>query len=277
MSRAIVVCAVAFAASLAACSLLVSTDDLSSDAAGVDAGGDVVVADAPASSDGGSGPDAPDGGADAAIDPSLVGWWTFDETTGSTVFDKSGRGHDMAVSGVTFAPTGGKYGGAGIFATGSFGVVEALGGAGFPLSGTISIWFSHALADSGDTFNTRGLFDTWDKTRSHVFIRRYSMDAPGMLQVAVQAQSTIGDYAWVQSFIAPRDAWTHVVLAWDSSTDRAALWVNGAPVRNGPYDKYPGTKPTMQELRIGKDFIGAIDEVRLYARVLTPAEALMVP
>ena len=33
----------------------------------------------------------------------------------------------------------------------------------------------------------------------------------------------------------------------------------------------------MQELRIGKDFIGAIDEVRLYARVLTPAEALMVP
>lgn len=277
MSRAIVVCAFASAASLAACSLLVSTDDLGGDAPAADAGGDVVALDA-SPSDAAPGPaDAADGGADAAIDPSLVGWWTFDETGGSLVFDKSGHGNDMIVAGVTFAPTRGKYGGAGVFATGSFGLVDTLGGAAFPLSGTLSMWLSHALPDTGDTYNTRGVFDTWDKSRSHVFIRRYTADPPGMLQLAVQPQSTTGDYAWVEAITLPRDTWTHVVFAWDSATDQAALWVNGALVNKAAYSKYPGTKPTQQELRIGKDFIGAIDEVRLYARVLTSAEALMVP
>src|SRR5689334_19858651 len=74
-----------------ACSLLVSTSDLATNppsAAPSPEGG--------AASTGAGATTPPEAGAEAGNptgDPSLVGAWSFDETTGNTAADSSGHGH----------------------------------------------------------------------------------------------------------------------------------------------------------------------------------------
>ena len=57
----------------------------------------------------------------------------------------------------------------------------------------------------------------------------------------------------------------------------AALYAGGTLVRSSPYDQHTDFKPTQQQVRIGANFIGAIDEVRIYDRALPAVEALKLP
>ena len=49
---------------------------------------------------------------EAQEDPSLVGWWTFDEGSGSVAADSSGNGNDGTLNGPVEWTPDGKLGGA---------------------------------------------------------------------------------------------------------------------------------------------------------------------
>ena len=45
------------------------------------------------------------------VDPNLVGWWQFDETSGTTAFDSSGGGFDGTINGSAGWNPSGRIGG----------------------------------------------------------------------------------------------------------------------------------------------------------------------
>jgi hypothetical protein len=270
--------AVVAAAGATACSLLVSTSGFSG--GGSDAGPDVAFSPAEAGvADGGARVDAGDAragdGGDASPpgDPDLLGAWSFDEMVGVTAHDASGKGHDAALDGALFVADG-VSGGAVQLDEDAKVRVALLDGPAFPKDGTISLWFRHAYTVSdGD----RGLFDGWDKTRSHVFLRRVGGATPTHFQAALQPADVTGTgaYAFASSFDTPAGVWTHVVITWSDTSRAGALYVDGALIAIESYDY--DFEPQGQSFTLGDGFIGEIDEVRLYARALSGAEVVALP
>lgn len=247
-----------------ACSLVVSTSDLSGGAgAGQDGAADTSAADALAAD-----ALANEAGGDAG-DPDLLLRLSFEDTAGPTAIDTSGKGNNGALkSGASFA-AGGIDGSRALELHGlDYVDVASLDNAAFPLSGTLSIWFQFepGAADSDD----RNPFDGWDKNRSHAFIRHARTTPEGEFQMALQPMGD-GNYALVKDFtVAPR-TWTHVVMTWDNAAGGGALYADGQQLKQGIYER--PFVATQQRVRLGEGLIGLIDEVKLYKRALNPNEA----
>jgi hypothetical protein len=257
----VVVIGMASATALAGCP---STDLLHGGAPPLDA----------ATRDAGDESDARDD-ADGASDLSLVGHWTFDETGGTKAADSSGRARDaILASGAAFSPGGGRYGGAVTLAAASFVSVD-LGGS-FPSSGTLSIWFRWDVLD-GD--GLARVFDDYDSKRGHIFVRRVNGAPETDFQIAYQpVDLTNGAYAWSRHFEVPRNVWKHLVATWNASTKSGVLVLDGAGDVATPYKEvFSGFVPDQQQFRFGGGLVGAIDEVRLYDRALSLAEAAALP
>jgi hypothetical protein len=267
MSRRAVAC-VAACALIAACSLT-DTSGLSDGPSGAPDAGDAAVLDAVAEAP----LDAPaDTGPDAAKDPTLLAEYSFEDPVGSTtVKDTSGNEkHGSLQSGATLVTDGVRghalsVGGAGFF------VVDALGGTLFPRSGTLSLWFRFDFAPTDMT--GRSVFDNWDKNRSHLFVRFPDGNStPGQFQMALQPATLPGGYAAVVNFTPQRNKWTHVVVTWDENIQVGAFFVDGVSLGQIAYDQ--AFVPTAQLFRIGEGLVGGIDEVRVFRRALTNAEAV---
>ena len=268
------------AMALAGCSFLLSEEFAAEDSPPP---GEAGAVDTTPSAD--TGPSVPDvvttdagvddgADADAALDPSLLAFWTFDH--GATVLqrDETNR-HDLNTTGGTIDPTGGVRGGAIVFAGGNTAQVTGLSGLNFPKKGTLSFWFKHNFPDADTT--TQGLFDDWDDQRAHLFFRRIGSDAPGRIQVALQPKVTSSSYAWAYGFDTQKWVWTHAILTWDSTAKTAALYVDGVARKVAAFVTGETFDPAEQQFRLSDGWIGAIDEVRLYDRVLSEPEALLVP
>jgi hypothetical protein len=276
--RARLIGAVVVALALAGCSLLISEDLAAEDAlpsgeAGVAPSGD--DGSTPPNDDGGGtiADGAPLADADAALDPSLLAYWTFEQTPSAVVEDQTGHGHTLILSGAQIVPGAGYRGSGLVVADGQTSIADSLADAAFPKSGTFSAWAKYDWPEND--IADRGLLDDWDRFRSHVFIRKDPSVAG--YQAAMQPASSAGDYAWVRGAPAQRNVWSHIVMTWDSVNKSAALYANGTLVSSSAYFQYPTTQPTQQKVRIGENFIGTIDEVRIYDRALPAAEALKVP
>ncbi len=257
-----------------ACSLLLA-DDLASEPRVI-----VVREDAeaprrddaaPASADG-----APDGAPDVeagVTDPTLIGWWSFDDATGATVPDLSGHGHEAILMGDTVISKATAHAGGAAVVSGAGARINVptLAGAAFPRTGTLSIWFRWEQMETSDHV---GVFDLYATERSHVFLRHANEDPAGVFQFALQASGPV-DYPFSAGFGVPSKTWAHVVLTWDEAAEQARLLVDGALVQTGSYKS--AFAPTEQLFQLGVDLHGAIDEVRLYSRALDPGEASLLP
>lgn len=266
------------AVALVGCSFLISEDFAAEDSPPPDEAGAV---DTTASAD--TGPSIPDvvtedGGADAdadaALDPSLLAYWTFDHGPTTLQRDETNR-YDLNTTGATIDPTGGVRGGAIVFAGSTGPQVDALSGVSFPKKGTLAMWFTHNFPDA-DT-SSQALFDDWDDERSHLFFRRIGSDAPGRIQVALQPKVTSSSYAWAFGFDVQKGVWAHAILTWDSTARIAALYVDGTARKVAGFGTGENFDPSDQQFRLSAGWVGAIDEVRLYDRVLPEVEALLVP
>jgi hypothetical protein len=255
---------------LVACSLTVDTSGLAGPGNVVPDSGDASVVDATAEASVDGSP-VVDAGRDAARDPSLVAEYSFEEQPGATTSrDSSGNDlHGLVQGDATFVTDGVrgralKVGGTGFF------VVNALAAGLFPRTGTLSFWFRFDFPPL--TGPGRSVFDNWDKTRSHVFVRYQDTGNPGEFQVALQPGAASGGYAAVAGFSPQRNKWTHVVVTWDEAAQEGAAFIDGAILGRGPYDQ--PFVPTGQLFRMGESLVGGIDEVRLFRRAFTDAEAL---
>lgn len=214
--------------------------------------------------------DANDGDAFLS-EPNLVAAWLFDETSGTVAHDATGHGFDGELQGDAAFTASGLRGGALSLGGGMDAMrVPALDNAKFPRSGTFSIHFRHEFADMAN----RGAFDSWDSTRNHVFVRRPDDYPADQFQVAGQYAG--GAYAFVHPFTVTLSTWTHVVFTWDEVSQVGTVYVNGVHGKTQIYEQGPFA-PDQQDFRIGRFFIGLVDEVRLYDRALSAAEAIAIP
>ena len=195
----------------------------------------------------------------------LVGAWSFDETTGTSAGDASGKGNTGTINGATHT-TAGKFGGALTF------------------NGT-SNWVT--VPDSASLHLTTGLtVEGW-----------VNPTASGTTWRALAVKETATGLAWAlypfgdgafpsaHAFTATEqwakgptkltlNTWTHVAETYDGTTIR--LFVNGVQVatkaQTGPL------VTSTQPLRFGGDalwaewFKGMLDELRVYDHALTAAQ-----
>ncbi|HEY6886160.1 MAG TPA: choice-of-anchor D domain-containing protein, partial [Solirubrobacter sp.] len=197
----------------------------------------------------------------------LVGAWGFDETTGTSALDSSGKGNAGTISGAT-RTTSGKSGGALTFNGRSSWVTVpnssslalttgmTLEGWAYPVTGgTSATWRSMFVKETASSlawalypFGDRGL------PSGHAFTSK-----------EVWASATKA---------ATLNTWTHYAVTYDGTTVR--LYTNG--VLSGSQPQTGSLVTSTQPLRIGGDaiwgewFDGRLDELRVYNRALSAAE-----
>jgi len=215
----------------------------------------------------------------------LVGYWSFDEGTGTIAYDLSGYGNNGTLYNDPTWTTG-KVGGALIFdgvddyidvidtGTSSLDTTSAF---------TISVWIYPNQISTGrryalvskrkNTYPLSGYFLGLDN-------EGWCDDNPGDLKATIGFnygnQSTVY-IECVDKGSVSKDIWKHLVVTYNSSGDIRAIYENGIK-QNSIGMRNVGTIDTNNEsLFIGKGhydgpFSGKIDEVRLYNRALSDAE-----
>jgi hypothetical protein len=197
-----------------------------------------------------------------------VAAYGFDEPTGTTTTDASGRGNTGTIAGAAVRTTAtAKYGGAITFD----GVNDMV---------------SMPDANSLDLTNAMTL-EAWVRPTALSNYRTVLIkETTGNLVYALYASSTFGGSgvqrpsAWIfadglgPTTALPVNAWSHIATTYDRANWR--FYVNGAQVATRAYT--PAIQASTGALRIGGNniwgewFAGQIDEVRVYDRALSAAE-----
>lgn len=203
----------------------------------------------------------------------LVGWWEFEEGSGSIAGDSSGNGNDGTIYGATWAT--GQIGGALDF-NGVSDYVNCGNDSSLkpPLPITISAWVR--LSGSGKTQyivvsdnQASDYYGVWFTVRPDNTLGVSYGDGgyPG----AVNRRSKIGTTALSE------DTWYHVAVVIEGSTDMS-FYINGAD-DGGTYSGSGGSLVySSGSALIGKEhnsaypFDGKIDDVRIYNRALSEGE-----
>jgi hypothetical protein len=209
-------------------------------------------------------------GAVAAI-PGLLGHWPFDDGSGTKVSDTTSlaRHGALPAAGVAWT-TDAVFGKALEFSAPSVGVsVPAWWNTAFPATGTLLVWVKGNF--SADEPLNRNIFDSWDSGRDHLFIRRTADTAAIEIQCALQRPST--QYAFVKGMAIENGTWQLVGIGWNASAKLGYCYLHGA--------RYPGTVQgdwslSDQAFVLGNEFIGVMDDVRLYDHMLTDDELALI-
>jgi hypothetical protein len=199
--------------------------------------------------------------------PGLVGWWGFDEGSGTVAGDSSGNGNKGTIYGATWVA--GKYGNAlsfnGIDNSVSVPYSSTLNLTSSPW--TVCCWVNHASL-------TSGVAQDYIRGRDTVGGAQYYLlyDTDNTMKVAFYNNSK--GWTAASSGMTPAiDTWYLVVGVWDRSTLK--IYVNGA-LKNS-VTASAGPNLNLQEVDIGlagdgRPMNGTIDEVRVYNRALSATE-----
>ena len=220
----------------------------------------------------------------------LVGWWKFDETSGTSAADSSGTGNTGTLTNAPAWTTGGMNNGALTF-NGNNQYVSAPDAASLkPASVTVSAWVK---PNDLSTYTTCG-----GATQSYIVFKRnsqtgwfegYNLFASPDGSVVFKTHDAGGGggntgIAASGAGALPLGQWTHIVGTF--SQPDMKLYLNGALVASSTYN-FPldyGTRP----LFIGRSgecggsgegiwdgyFNGTIDDVRVYNRALSAADIM---
>lgn len=208
----------------------------------------------------------------AAKDPDLIFYMSFDNASGDEIEDDSGNGS-----------TGFLNGDAELTADGKFGSALSLGGAGHVDCGnaeilnqdfpglTIEAWvYPTALGD----IQAPAVKWAWTVQGDH-FGLFLSENKP---LVAV-ADGVTSEGGFAATGAINENEWTHIAVTWDSQSFNEQVYINGKLDSEGRQNGSGINLNSAETLKIGAQitgtpryFIGLIDEVAVYGRVLTEGE-----
>jgi len=188
-------------------------------------------------------------------DPSLVGWWRFDELTGTTVSDSSGYGNTGTLNG-TYTRVPGQVGGAVSFGGKSYVTNNQPAPTAFPIGTaprTMTAWIK-IPARVTDWASILDHDDFWLR-----------VNASGVLQYNIIGISRVDD-----------GAWHHVATVYEGPDGNYRLYVDGqldqVGAASGPNTASGANWRIGQNLDGSSSFPGIIDEVRYYNRALSTSE-----
>ncbi|MFL6073781.1 MAG: glutaminase domain-containing protein [Mycobacteriales bacterium] len=203
----------------------------------------------------------------ATLGNGLAGAWTLDEGSGTVARDRSGGGHDAAVSGSWAAG----YGGTG----------TALSGTAATTASVLDTSASFTVAAWVNLSSTAGFATavSQDGTTASGFYLQYSGADNRWAFARVAADATDPASARALSPSAPAvGRWTHLAGVHDAAAGLLRLYVDGRPAGTAPF-----TTPWKAggPLVIGRGryngaavdtFPGAVDQVRAWSRALSDTE-----
>jgi len=212
-----------------------------------------------------------------AGDPSLVGWWKFDEGSGTTVVDSSGGGND------------GRLEGSAGWEAGNFGNAVVLDG---------SSWVQIPPA-AWDTIEKQVTVAFWAfggdaQPQSNFTFAAYSADENAARQASAHVPWGDGQIYWdtggvgydrINTPLPPefqKGQWVHFAFTKDADAGEVMIYVNGEPFHSGTGATLvmTGVNAFTIGVRATSDhasgYIGSIDDFRLYDRALTQEDIAVV-
>ncbi len=187
----------------------------------------------------------------------LVGYWKFDEGSGSTSADASGNSSNVLVGNATWVSSG-KSGTALGFNGSSQATVSGFNKiASYPF--TISAWSRATVGDNG---SYRPIVSLYAGTSQYFAI---GWATPRGIPVLAARNTTFYSSA---ARVATLNTWTNVTAVFTSPTDRK-LYVDGVLVASDQINSINFISPT--QIIIGGGF-DDVDEVRIYSSALTATE-----
>jgi PKD repeat protein len=190
-------------------------------------------------------------------DPNLVAAYSFDEGSGSTANDSSGKGNLGTLAGATWTPAG-KFG-SGLTFNGGFVSVNNSSSLNLSTAMTLEAWVYPTGAG--------GWRDVIYRINDVYYLEGSSAQGPPALG---------GTFASEIYGTAPLalSTWSHLAGTYDGSTLR--LYLNGVQVasraQTGLIQTSSGALSIGGDSLYGQYFAGIIDEVRIYNRALSAAE-----
>lgn len=216
------------------------------------------------------------GDPNAGLANGLLGYWKFNESSGTTAFDSSGNGLDLTLNGAaTFAP--GFEGNAYQSTASNTQFAEALQSQ--PAQFTFSAWVNSTVSPS-DHANGRHIFGFRGNNNNRA--RLFLTDGEGRLRFH-SAHGTNG--IWVSDFRLPANQWIHVILSYDQSSlaNDPLLFINGVASGMTRLVAPSGSINSSDLFRVGgftnnsNAWKGRIDEARLFNRILSDGERAALP
>lgn len=209
-----------------------------------------------------------------AAEPNLVGWWPFDETSGTVAQDISGQGSDGVLHNGpqwTEGVTGGALRFDGVNDYVELPIGSIITGA---RNVTASIWVNF---DRESTGAWQRIFDFGKDTNTYFFLSPRTADN-GPLRCAISTTGAAGE-SLVSAAAALPGGWQHVVVMINGDTKVMTVYLNGTQVAGGPTRLIPSDLGATTRNWLGCSqypgdafYRGLLDDLRLYDRVLTPTE-----
>ncbi|MGR3565029.1 MAG: LamG domain-containing protein [Heliomarina sp.] len=220
---------------------------------------------------------------DGTLIAGLVGHWKLDETSG-TLADSSGFGHNGTASG------GISYGSAGVLGKAVYfdGDDDEIGGIGSPTTlddidsqgdgMTLSAWVNQETSSTDNyrrilqkgSFNVSSGEWSWGISNSNGVTFRKGFDG-GILSISTPDN------------VITNNDWYHVLVTWDGNADSGSvrIYVDGEEIASSSQQAIGNKLSDAPETLFigagsgpstGRSFHGALDDVRIYNRVLNSSE-----
>jgi Concanavalin A-like lectin/glucanases superfamily len=215
----------------------------------------------------------------------LVGWWRFDDGSGTSAADSSGNGHTGTLTNGPTWTTSGEINGALTLASASSQYVNVPEVASLRLSSswTASTWVKlTALPASGHYFGLLSKTAASGNTNYGLYVDNatgfWGAGSPKWV-VGFNPLSGANQYAAFQATINT-GSWYYLTGVWDSSTNNLYLYLNGTLVASQNTaalvpDPSSGNPLTIgQEVGVSDFTNGTLDDARVYNRALSAAEIL---
>ncbi|MEJ2703455.1 MAG: LamG domain-containing protein [Sedimentisphaerales bacterium] len=207
----------------------------------------------------------------------LIGYWKFDEASGTTAADSAGADNDGTLIGDGLVWMAGKAGGALSFPGDPTDARVEFSTTGMSATaGTVAMW--SYLTDPQPETDGRYFFGHTTQPQWTNRIQLYMQEGTTpsrLLDIGLGGNHT----THTDITEVPLEEWTHVAMTWDSGD--YAVYVDGEEVATGSYS---GLTDLETFANIGNDgssgpyeaFGGLLDEVQIYDRALTAVEILSV-
>ena len=204
----------------------------------------------------------------AAADPSLVGWWKLDESSGTTAYDSSGNGHDGTLMGNPQSVAG-KIDGSLDF-DGTDDYVELPTGLIGADIGTAAMWIKTTQDTVGMIFyGSDGTGGDGYGAENELCVSVLTNPANnGVIHLHIEGNPDV----YFGPTTVNDDAWHHIAATWDIDGE-ATLYVDGVSAgsvgHNGSNFNFTGRMRLGSPAANTRFYSGLLDDVRIYNRPLT--------